>query len=282
MEILNRYINDRLQKIQKENVVREEELRLSKTLSSDSIQHVIEATKIISKKEQTKYNRWSFGILYVPYYSGTIYTIIQGSSYSYPNIYNTSNNETNMEAQFTFAVANECKLTFDVGYISTYYETREENHSRSNSGYNYDSGTLDKNDLSIFDFSIGVKYYFKNIITDKVGIYALFGLGKQFASADEEHKSLFVDQQPSVINQNNAKEYMEDLNSPFHYNIGFGAEYFFNESLSLTSNIRFIYSKISAKYDSRSISIDQTNTNTTDYKKTNFITRVGLGLNFYF
>jgi hypothetical protein len=188
-----------------------------------------------------------------------------------------------MEVQVSFAAIDGLRLTFDASYTSTYYERRDESHTRSSvSTYTYDYGTLTKQGLSLFDFNLGIKYYFKNIITERVSIYVLAGIGKQVAFAEEENKTLFQNTQDIILSENNEKEFIEDSNSPFHLNVGFGAEYFFNESLSLTSNIRFIYSQIEAKYDSRRITTSETNTSTIDYKKSDFKTRVGLGLNFYF
>ncbi|MGB8319810.1 MAG: outer membrane beta-barrel protein [Ignavibacteriaceae bacterium] len=234
--------------------------------------------------------RWSFGVLLIPYYSGKIYGISQYyQDYPYPAystvsqyLITSSLNQLNMEAQLSFALTDQLHLTFDGTYTSTYYENRSESHQANTDGsYTYNSGNLDKNDLTLLDFSLGVKYYLQKLIAERVSVYFLAGMGKQFASAEETNQNLF--QQPgTALTKDNKNEYIEDANSPFHFNLGFGAEYLFNESLSLTSNIRFIYSKISAKYDSRQISDYQTSTSTTDYKSSDFITRIGIGLNFYF
>ncbi len=288
IDTLNNFIDERLSKIEEKKIIKKEQERLSAISRGDSsvINDKTNLEKIIKLNKhsrQTRFNRWSFGVLYVPYYSGIVYTLEDGyPASSQRNIYGSGVNQTNMEAQLSFALEEEFRLTFDIGYTTSYYETRYENHSRDNSGYSYDSGSLNKNDLSLFDFNLGFKYYFKNIIAEKVSVYALFAIGKQIASADEEYQQLYSNQTSNEITQNNEKEFMEDMNSPFHYNLGFGAEYFFNESLSLTSNIRFIYSKIAAKYDSRTISTNNDYSSTEDYKKSNFVTRVGLGLNFYF
>jgi hypothetical protein len=233
-------------------------------------------------------NRWSFGVLYVPYYSGKIYSIEQSSySSSGYSVYTTSDNETNMEAQLSFAANEKIHVTFDVGYTSTYYENRSETHTRSDN-YRSDSGTLDKNDLTLLNFNLGIKYYFKGLAAKKVSIYAIAGIGKQFAFAEQKNENLYQEQQPGSISENNQDEFTKDSNSPFHLNFGFGAEYFFNESLSLNSNIRFIYSRVEAKYDSRVITSQGGTTSTTstsstiNYNKSDFITRIGLGVNFYF
>jgi hypothetical protein len=256
----------------------------------DTIYAEPEISGINMKRKQ----RWSFGVLLIPYYSGKIYDI--GEYYYQDPVYSSSlsasqylitssaTNEINMEAQLSFALSDQVCLTFDGTYTAASYENRSENHQRNTGGgYTYDSGNLYKNDLTLLDFSLGIKYYLNNLMTEKVSVYFLAGIGKQFASAEETDETLFQQPQPGVaINEDNRNEFLEDANSPFHFNLGFGAEYLFNESLSLTSNIRFLYSRISAKYDSRQISDYQTVSNSTDYKTSDFITRIGVGLNFYF
>jgi hypothetical protein len=134
----------------------------------------------------------------------------------------------------------------------------------------------------LFDFNLGIKYYLKNILSGKVTIYALAAVGKQFAFAEEKYEILFQNPPAGVIRVDNQDEFTEDINSPLHFNFGFGAEYFFNESLSLTSNIRFIYSKVEGNYHSRTISEYETETKSLDIKRSDFMTRVGVGFNFYF
>lgn len=233
--------------------------------------------------EKKKNNRWSFGVLYIPYYSGIVYNLEQSSSYPSQQyrVYGYGSNETNMEAQLSFALSNRVQLTLDAAYTSTYYEQRYEYHIRDNN-YTSDQGTLNKEDLTLLNFNLGVKYYFKDLLIGKVSVYALMGMGKQIAYADEKSEQLYLPQPAYLLSQNNRNEFLEELNSPFQFNMGFGAEYFFNESLSLTSNIRFIYSKIDAQYDSRIVTETQSTTNTIDYKKSDFITRIGVGINFHF
>ena len=245
-----------------------------------------------SSRKMSRISRWSFGILLIPYYSGKIYNIEE--IYTYPPPYSssiaptveyavatTAINVINMEAQLSLAVSDRLQLTFDGTYTATYYEKRSENHQRSG-GYSYNSGNLNKEDLSLLDLNLGIKYFLNNMTAGKVSVYLIAGFGKQFAFGEEKSEALFQQPQPGTTYPNNSSEFLEDSNSPFHFNFGFGAEYPFNESLSLTSNIRFIYSKISAEYESGQITDYQSITNTIDFKKSDFLTRIGLGLNFYF
>ena len=226
--------------------------------------------------------KWSFGILLIPYYSGTIYNLSYNNSYPPYSVstYGYSNNEINMEGQFSYGVSPNTRLTFDVAYNSTFNETRDEQHNRD-VGYVYDSGSLNTSGLDLLDLSLGAKYYFIDFFAEKVNAYVLAGIGKQFAFVKEESKNLYP-QQPTYITEDNREEYLNDLNSPWHLNFGFGVEYLFNESLSLTSNIRFLYSSVSAKYNSRYFYMTQTQTSSEEYTNSQFITRIGVGLNFYF
>lgn len=236
--------------------------------------------------------RWSFGILLIPYYSGRIYNIEE--IYTYPPIYSSSVvtvdkavgysaiNQINMEAQFSYAVKNNVMLTFDATYTATYYEKRSANLESSFGGSSYNYGILNKENITLLDLNVGIKYYLNNLKYHKVSVYLIAGLGKQFAFGENKSEPLYQQPVSGTTYEDNAGEFFKDSNSPFHLNFGFGVEYPFNESLSLVSNIRFIYSRISAKYEERQITEYQTLTNTIDYKKSDFLTRIGLGLNFYF
>ncbi|HVO72655.1 MAG TPA: hypothetical protein VMT35_01415 [Ignavibacteriaceae bacterium] len=238
----------------------------------------------ITSEKDSLGNRWSFGVFYIPYYSAKIYDFVYEPSYpDLRYITSTIYNETNMEGQFSYLIAHRFRATLDISYTLNFTEERDETHQRiQEQGYNYDSGILNSEDLKLFDFTIGFKYYFKDFLNEKVNAYMLGGIGKQIAFATVKEESLFTSPQPGTFSENNREDYLEDLNSPWHFNIGFGAEYFFNESLSLFSSIRMQYSTINAKYDSRSGSSYQVETSTNEYSNSDITTRVGLGLNFYF
>ncbi len=270
-------IEDRNKRREEESIIKEDLARLSE--QENQYQTETKNNVLIVKKKVENKN-WSFGILYVPYYSGIIYSI--NNSYyppSPPETYSWSESETNLEGQLSYGFVSNLRVTLDAAYRSSFAETRYEQHVGGN--YFDDSGSLSTLGLKLIDFSIGVKYFFKDIITEKVSIYALAGFGKQFAFAKRKYELLFQ-QEPGYTIKDNAEEYLEDLNSPFHFNLGFGAEYFFNESLSLTSNIRVLYFTVSGKYDYSYISEFETRTTSEDYSSSEFITRFGLGINFYF
>jgi hypothetical protein len=291
VDAINNYLANRTEVV---NVQKpEDENNFYPAQMNENLSDTVYSESGIRNHKLNRKHRWSFGILLIPYYSGKIYSIEKiytnpppyYSSVAEPTVQyavaSTAVNVINMEAQLSFAVSKQLQLTFDGTYTAAYYENRSENHQRSGS-YSYNSGNLNKEDLTLLDLNLGIKYYLNNIITEKVTVYLIAGFGKQFAFGEEKNETLFQQPPTGITYRDNSDEFLEDSNSPFHFNLGFGAEYFFNESLSLTSNIRFMYSKISAKYEESQIASYQTITNTIDYKKSDFLTRIGLGLNFYF
>jgi hypothetical protein len=292
LDEVNSFLQDRLQKKQKEQEVKAEldRVDLSKkpgsNISSVAITGSEDLVTIVSHSTNAcNQNKWSFGVLYVPYYSGRIYEMSSSSYSQYDvSIYGYSVSLTNLEAQFAYAVVPQLKLTFDAGYSATISEENFETHYKYNDPvypYETNEGYKLTNNMKRLDFNIGAKYYFNNIISNKVSIYASLGIGKQFAFVTNDYKLLFGQPDPA-INENNYEEFLADINSPFHFNIGFGAEYFFNESLSLNANIKINYNTSSGKYQSRNISQYSSRTTTEDISVADFTTKVGIGLNFYF
>ncbi|MEJ2615336.1 MAG: outer membrane beta-barrel protein [Ignavibacteriaceae bacterium] len=263
VDAINNYLANRTEVV---NVQKpEDENNFYPAQMNENLSDTVYSESGIRNHKLNRKHRWSFGILLIPYYSGKIYSIEK--IYTNPPPYYSSVAEPTVQ--------------YAVTYTAAYYENRSENHQRSGS-YSYNSGNLNKEDLTLLDLNLGIKYYLNNIITEKVTVYLIAGFGKQFAFGEEKNETLFQQPPTGITYRDNSDKFLEDSNSPFHFNLGFGAEYFFNESLSLTSNIRFMYSKISAKYEESQIASYQTITNTIDYKKSDFLTRIGLGLNFYF
>ena len=257
----------------------------------DSIKAYIDKRSIRIKEEQAKNDslmknnpdkqisaltkNWSFGILLIPDYSGTLYNIFYNY---YPSLEITTQgqktNQINMEGQFSYSNSQTTRLTFNIMYISTSNETKVEYHSM-NTDY-YTSGDITTRSLDLLDLSLGFKYYFLDLSLEKVTAYMLGGIGKQFAFVKNESKDLYT--QSTFTSQDNEEEYLGELNSPWHLNLGFGVEYFFNESLSLTSTIYFQYSNISATYTYTG----QNTTSSNEYSYSEILTRIGIGTNFYF
>jgi|GEM_PF-1123033 len=267
---------------EKENLIRSED---SIVMDSSINQITVSPADVsyISKQRpfQIDVNRWSFGILFIPYSSGKLYAYVKNSNYDQGYITTTINNEINMEGQFALRINNRLSLTLDVGYTSGSVDYNYESHNRQTAGSGYDEGHKDSDDLKILDFHIGLKYYFTNYFDEKVNAYILGGVGKKLAFATSKYEQLYV--APSAyINEDNQDEFTEEMNSPFSAYFGFGAEYMFNQSLSVYSVIRFYYSRIHAEYNSRTVSQGTSNEYRRILTQSDFITRIGLGLNFYF
>jgi len=282
---VNAFAEERLIKINDQRAIDQELQRLSlqSTLNDPPAPQTYSyPPAIVSPFGKRQTNKWSFGVLYVPYYSGNTYTVIRRTNYPPdPEIYSFVQNQINMETQLAFGITPELKATFDAGYTSSLSESRYEFH-QNYSGNSNNQGSISTVGLKLLDFNLGLKYYFKNIITEKVSIYATASIGKQIAFAQNEYQQLFSEPLPGLVNEDNIEEFTEELNSPWHFNFGFGAEYFFNESLSLNSNIRVLYSSSSGEYNSRYVFGTESRTLVQEKSFKNFSTKIGLGLNFYF
>lgn len=282
---IEKFVNERMEKLAEEQLVQEELAKLTAVSNSEQVGNTsnTELTEYFEYKKPFKMKKWSFGVLLIPYYSGRIYTVNYYYGQNPPEVYVNyySDNEINMQGQLSYSILSNIMVTLDVAYSSSYSELSSENHRR-NEYEQYDYGTKRTDGLYLFDFTLGLKYYFLEFFPDNVNVYALLGFGQQFASAEVSEEDLYPDPGPNPVIEDNMAEYLEGMNSPWHLDFGFGVEYLFNESLSLNSNIRFIYASISSELNYRYISEYETNTRTQEYSNSEFVTRIGLGLNFYF
>lgn len=232
--------------------------------------------------DQLEQKRWSFGFLVIPYYSNSGYNVFRnGNNPPAPAIYTTTQNEINTEAQLSYGVLKNVRFTFDASYSSNSSQTSYERHYR-NTGYQSDNGYESTIGVKLFDFNLGLKYTLNNFITDKVNIFVLAAFGKQIAFTQNNYKDLFPDTMAVPVIEDNIGDFIKQLNSPWHFNFGFGAEYFFNESIALVSSIRVIYSSSTGTYNSRYIFNEETASLTEKDTFAEFSTRIGFGLNLYF
>ncbi len=232
---------------------------------------------------QVKQKRWSFSAVLVPYYSGIVNSM--NRSYNYPGEYSYypytySSSEINMIWMLSFLVKEKINIVFDFNYSSNSEEVRNERHYYS-SGSTADYGFKSISEMGIYTFNLGVKYYLFTPRIQEVNIYFHAGFGKQIASAKEESENLYPSNSTST-SEDNMGEYNEEINSPWLLNFGFGSEYYFNESLSLTAMVRFVYSSAKGTFKSREITPNYTNNYSTETKKSSIQNRIGLGFNFYF
>jgi len=226
-------------------------------------------------------NKFSFGILFVPYLYADIHYYMNNPFYGYRITYIVGKIESFFESQLTYELAPNLRLLFNVGYGSSYIKERYEYHQTS-SYYSNDGGEELVNDMDIFNFNLGLKYYFTKIIENEVSAYFLAGIGKQFAFVDNKEKDLYPDPYQQSYSSDNESEFLEEINSPFNANIGFGVEYFFNKSLSLDANMRLIYVTYSSEFKYNYNYQDNHESRSEKIENSEITKRVGLGLNFYF
>lgn len=240
-----------------------------------------EITSEVNSGEFLNDKKWSVGLNLVPYYSGENYRI----SYNvYPEniiyIITNSFNEINLEWYLNYSVSKKFDLTFDLSYSSDYSEQRRVTSENTDYG-NTNSGSFAKSGMRKINIHLGVKYYLFDKEQENVSVYFLAGFGRQFAFSEESVENLFPN--PNYpVREDNMEEFLEDINSPWHINAGFGTEYFLNNSISLTSVIRFFYASSSGKFKVREISQYYRRTSELETTISKVMTRIGIGLNFYF
>ena len=240
---------------------------------------------IAKQKSSKERKRWSFGIDYCPlYFESKTYI-----DYTYYNnvVLTMESRGSTLESLFSYSIHSRFWLTSNISYYKSYLRRKYEYHYvREN--IPDDSGYEDINEMDILMVILGGKYYLSNIFPQRVSAYFSAGIGKQFAFVTDEYKDLYEEEEePDVEIKDNFEEYLEQLNSPTLINIGFGAEYFFNESISLSSNFRFIFRKIYGKYKYEESGVGYNDeyyskTRKSIYEKSDIQNRISLGINFYF
>ncbi len=280
--------------LKREETRKAEEKRLAELEKSKAEERKREAARKSPEKEPQKMartprkekpGRWSFGIFYVPYYSGRIYEYQVENPYYGNNIILTRERKaTLMEGQFSVLLISKLRLTLNIGYLTNSTGKDYTRHLEYDEPDPYASTrqTIESSDLKIFDFNIGLKYYFMDFKQQNVRAFLELGIGKQSASAGYTDKVIDPHAPPSPIYEDNRAEFVEALNSPWHVNSGFGTEYMFNASLGLFAGIRFYYYKISGTYDYKETSSNHILSEQEKHKDSETVTQIGAGLNFYF
>ncbi|MCL6494184.1 MAG: hypothetical protein K6T54_05310 [Ignavibacterium sp.] len=255
--------------------------RANKILSKKNKEELLinsEIAKLNSDSPTAK--KWSMGVLFVPYYSGEVNQVIVDIYPPYVVVYNSTTNEINMEWFLNFSVTEQFSFIFDFSYNSDYYETKVIQSRFTN----YDTtkyGVFDNKGIKKLNIHLGGKFYFFKKIPETVNIFALAGFGRQFAFAERSNIDL-IQSPGSPIVESNEADFLENINSLWKLYLGFGAEYYLNNSLSIISQVRFLYSSSSGKLNIRYKDDYTTRTTSSEVKLSNWITRIGLGLNFYF
>tara|TARA_B100000315_G_scaffold257604_1_gene306994 strand:- start:27755 stop:28504 length:750 start_codon:yes stop_codon:yes gene_type:complete len=196
------------------------------------------------KSQQPK---WSFGFEYSPSILST--TIID--IWFPPSVYYQSIIETKSDAYFSYLIHPKVAITASFGITEKVSEYRYERYWDYDSGDNYppdSNGYISNESINILKFGIGLKYYFKQFEIKKVRPFTILEFGKQIAKVTDDFTDLFEEPDDSPPTENE-DEYYSDLNSPDFLTAGFGAEYTFNESLSLYATYRIQYEKLKAEYN---------------------------------
>ncbi len=245
--------------------------------------------------------KWSLGISYQP-----------NETYQYPNLYyeigyfddggfvepSTSSfvyypyyySKSKTAIHFTRSIVKNIWAYFSFNY-SSYdiyyrYESRRNYDDEYYIDYEYGSETTTTmNSISLF---IGGKIFFKTPKPKRASPYIVLGIGKQLTDYTQERIELFEEDDDGNEYEDNFDEYYEDMNSPFYLFGKVGAEYFFNNSISISAELEMLYEKIKGNYNYSYKYIDQYNNYNYSHssnrdKKESTITQSALfGLNFYF
>jgi hypothetical protein len=266
----------------------EEERRISEEIKRvDRITSGEVTESNILNNTEDKYNpemennspKWSFGFTYVPYFLGETYKISTGGYYE-PQVYSFPESKIMMESQLSYLVEKNLRLIFNLGYTVRNSENKVEQHSNSNN-YNSQSGSKIINNIKILRIDLGAKYNILDLEENNVSPFVLLSIGKRFAYAEYSTEDLFPTDNPEIF-EDNIPEFLEKMNSPVYFDLGFGAEYSFNRSLTLLTSIVFSYSHSSATYESRNIRDTYEQTISKYFSSSYIDTRIGVGLNFYF
>ncbi len=125
---INKFANERMEKLAEEQLVQEELAKLTAASNSEHIGNSgsTELAEYFEYQKPFKMKKWSFGVFLIPYYSGTVYEIIYYTGSYPPEFYTGSyaNNEINMQGQLAYSLASNVMLTLDVTYSSSYSERR--------------------------------------------------------------------------------------------------------------------------------------------------------------
>jgi hypothetical protein len=233
-------------------------------------------TDSLKTNSDSEENKFSFGVLFVPYYSGENFYYnfdISSSRISFTII---SAFESRMESQFSYSISKNFLIIGDFGFYSNYALT---NINEYNNSYNLISDRTE--DMQIISFNFGIKHYLYNNLLDNVKPYIIGGAGKQFAFVN--NKERYIPYPGYISNyKDNSNEFLEEINSPYFLNLGFGTEYFFNKSIALNASIRFYYSTSSSIFEYESTYDTYYTHRTEKVENSEILKRVGLGVNFYF
>lgn len=273
---LQNFLNSRYK-----NVIKEKE-RLRESINKQNIksnQNNVRVNNLLQIKNSGN-KKWSFSIIYsLGHKQIENYNFILSSIKPTPFvslIYQTSTGE--FESELTYKVFNSLQVAAFLGYSSASFNRRITTESDA-----YKNGIEEQNTLNRFLFEIGLKYYLGKLLLNNVTAFIVGTIGKQYAFSNTYSNTLFINPSYVYIIEDNSDSFIEDLNSPLLLTLGFGAEYFFNKSLSISGLLRYSYSDVSSEYHSKATSPSGSIViNKRTVRNAKLVYRTGLGINFYF
>jgi len=223
--------------------------------------------------------KYSIGINYSP----LAIDISKASGGGFSVTYLTEANAS-IESYIQYSISNKLST-----YFSLYYKDSDTeyyySHSYTNNADDLLEGYKINSHTTAIKPVIGLKYYLISPQIKAVSPLISFGVGKQFFNI-KYHRFDFPDKSLSYeVIKDTENEYDEGINSPFIVQIGLGAEYYINKSLSFTVNTLYEYLKITSSYKYYTKGTVDTNwhdridRNITD-EKINTIINIGLSLHF--
>ncbi len=237
--------------------------------------------------------KFSFGIAYVPYYSGTDYFVQYNPLQNSEKVLEweaVSRSFTELKGTFRVHVTRRVALALSVSY-NGFSEDQSVKYSIvdveiDTSIVNKDVSFVQKNASRRLKVRFGTLWYLKLPKAGRTAPFVTLGVDKVFAWSKlrlpDSSNPVFPDIE--IKSEDNASEFARNLNSPWGFDVGFGAEYFFNTSLSLTAFLRwyvlFREATLKIVQDNEWSSIRTSYSNRV--KRTDHETHIGLGLNFYF
>jgi hypothetical protein len=237
----------------------------------------------VTENEDT-FPRFSFGSLYIPYTTSYIYVYNFSSYYDFYQVQHVERQFSAMEAQFSYLFTKKVGLTLEISYNSSYLK---ENSTEEYLAY-YDTTSWsenEKNGIKKLNLIVNLKYYPFSIQTDQVSPYILLGFGKQFSQYKYSYDET-DEYESSEIIDDNYEEFMSDINSPYIFKVGFGAEYFIYKSFSVFTVIRFAYQYAEGEYRYKRVlkgsEYEYVDKKNQKREQSSTTTKVGIGLNFYF
>ncbi len=238
------------------------------------------------KNDETVFHRCVFGVNFVPYYSGNLYQINWDFHYQSFYLRSLPVNFIELQGNAGFFILRRLSLNFTVGYDGIdqkesfdWHKTYPPYQSHyQNENYGYENTEYVKR----FVLRVDARYFLRSRSAHRVAPFVQIGLGKYFASANVERKEWPNNDQDDVKRESNAKDFLSDFNSPLLYDLGFGAEYYFNPSLALNASIVLIAAHRKGTLKAREASDDYTAWFERKLERWDWQTQIGVGLSFYF